>query len=322
MTAPPMSLSALPEPEAPRPTDPALDPIAWLAAQACATPQAYVGLLEQGLCRIRGRAFDGPGEPDAWPRAPTPCSGDGADGLLEIADTALHPLWRGPLPGPRAVRFCAGAPVHDPEGAVLGALFVVDEAPRRLSPAERDALRVLAEQASRMLELAQLRRRARPEALYDEASGAWSHEAFQRRLAEEWSRHARRGESLALMLLAPDGTDMAAGHESVLCRLLRAVGDSLRASDHLSRQPGQRFAVLLPGSGLGSAMNAAQRVRQAVERLAAEGTPGPGLCMGVAAMAPAPHGDPQQLLARAEHALRQAQAPGHARIQPFSGWQD
>jgi diguanylate cyclase (GGDEF)-like protein len=238
--------------------------------------------------------------------------------LTEITDTALHPLWSGQqaLPGPRTVRFCASALLRSPEGQALGTLCVVDVLPRQLTPEQRRALLALATQASHALELARWRRRAGPEALRD-ATGAWSHDIFQQRLAEEWSRHARRGESLALLVLA---LDEAVAATDVLPQVLRAVGECLRASDHLSRQPGQRFAVLLPGSGLGSAMSAALRVRQALQQIEAE-RGDLGLCAGVAAMAPTPRGDPMQLLARAEHALRQTLVQGHPRIQSFSGWQ-
>lgn len=302
--------------------DPVLDQIAWLAAQLCGVPQAYVNLLDRDRCWVLGRAFELPGEPPAWVRGQAPCSQAVAseEALTEMADTTLHPPWSGQpaLPGPRTVRFYAGALLRSPEGHALGTLCVVDEAPRQLTPEQRRALSALAAQASQALELARWRRGAKPEAEAqgDEATGAWSHDAFHQRLSEAWSRHARRGESIALLMLAL-GEGVAA---ELLPQVLRVVGESLRASDHLSRLPGQRFAVLLPGSGLGSAMNAAQRVRQAVLCIETERRD-LGLCAGVAAMAPTPRGDPMQLLARAEHALRQTLIQGHPRIQPFSGWQ-
>jgi GAF domain-containing protein len=57
-----------------------------------------------------------------------------------------------------AIRFYAGAPLRNPDGVVIGALCVLDPAPRDLSVDQRDALRVLAGQVVAQLELRRHRR--------------------------------------------------------------------------------------------------------------------------------------------------------------------
>ncbi|PWJ19303.1 histidine kinase dimerization/phosphoacceptor domain -containing protein [Jannaschia seohaensis] len=76
--------------------------------------------------------------------------------ILEIEDmradprTADNPLVTDPAD---PLLFYAGAPIVTADGVVLGSLCVLDRRPRRLGDQQRQALRVLADQAMRMLEL-------------------------------------------------------------------------------------------------------------------------------------------------------------------------
>lgn len=267
------------------PTSNALDDIAWLAAQVCAVPQA-------GVCLVGGR-HAGLTFCDAALAQPEPLwtvPDARADALL-----ASHPL----VAGPDAVRFVAAALLRPADGPPLGALCVTDTQPRALSADQCRALLVLADQAVAQLALRQLQ----PE-------GA----ALDQCLAQEWARHARRSESLATLVMQLEGGDV--GSQDVVHRL---VTDALRTSDHVAAMNGARLAAVLPGSGLGTAMTAAHRVRQAVERHGWAGSP-VTLSLGVAAMLAAPGSDAAQLRARAEHALELAQRQGRNRVAAFSGW--
>lgn len=262
-----------------------LDDLAWLATQLCAVPQAFVCLAGangagQFLCDVAL----------AQPEA-----------VLVVPDASADARFAGqPLvAGPGGVRFLAAAVMHRTDGPPLGALCVTDTRPRELSTDQRRALAVLADQAVAQLWL----RRLPPE-------GA----ALELCLAQEWARHARRSESLATLVMAVEGAGADAGDT-----VQRLVGDALRTSDHVAHLGGTRLAAVLPGSGLGTAMTAAQRVRQAVERHGWGDVP-VTLSLGVAAMLPAPDGDPAQLRARAEHALQLAQRQGRNRVAAFSGW--
>ncbi len=265
-------------------TDP-LDELAWLATQVCAVPRAFVGLA--------GGVAEGQAFCDAAVAQ--------ADALLAVPDAradarfADHP-W---VTGSAAVRFVAAAVLRADGGPPLGALCVTDTVPRDLSADQRRALAVLADQAVAQL----MRRRVPPD-------GA----ALQLCLAQEWARHARRSESLATLVMAVEG-----GTADADATVRRLVAEALRTSDHVAHLGGTRLAAVLPGSGLGTAMTAAQRVRQAVERHGWGDAP-VTLSLGVAAMLPAPDGDPAQLRARAEHALQLAQRQGRNRVAAFSGW--
>lgn len=262
-----------------------LDDLAWLAAQVCVAPHAFVGLAGgsgtgQVFCDA---AMAQPEAVVVWPEV-------GTD-----ARFAGHPL----VAGSDAVRCVAAAVLRHAGGPPLGALCVTDTQARELSAEQRRALVVLADQA-----VAQLRLRRLPPA------GA----VLEQCLAQEWARHARRSESLATLVMSIEGAAVDAD-----ATVHRLVGEALRTSDHVAPLGGTRLAAVLPGSGLGTAMTAAQRVRQAVERHGWGSTP-VTLSLGVAAMLPLPDGDPTQLRARAEHALQLAQRQGRNRVAAFSGW--
>lgn len=75
--------------------------------------------------------------------------------FVEIEDTLQDPRLRDNplcLGGP-GIRFYAGALLKTADGLPLGTLCVLDVRPRRLSPLQRDAIRVLAAQVMKQLEL-------------------------------------------------------------------------------------------------------------------------------------------------------------------------
>ncbi len=134
-------------------SDPVLDDLVRLAAQVCDTPAAALSLL--GADRVRLKAHIGLPAGDL-PLGSTPCEVTIlGDTLYEIAD-ARHDTEFGPngivIDG-ESFAFYAGAPVTTPGGVSIGALFVLDYQPRRLSAAEADALAMLSRQVITRLEL-------------------------------------------------------------------------------------------------------------------------------------------------------------------------
>ncbi|MHB8780820.1 MAG: sensor domain-containing diguanylate cyclase [Candidatus Geothermincolia bacterium] len=138
------------------------------------------------------------------------------------------------------------------------------------------------------------------QALYDEASGLYSSRLLQLRLREELRRAIRYGRELALVLLAPAGTDAAKGTS-----VTRDVGEALRAAiradvDVAARYGEGEVGLMLPDTGRQGALVVAGRLCDALGR---NGTPGVGI--GVAAYPD--HGDtPEELTEAAEAALRRA----------------
>jgi PAS domain S-box-containing protein len=76
-------------------------------------------------------------------------------GIFEVEDAAADARFRhNPLVvGNPHIRFYAGAPLYSKDGYALGALALLDEQPRRLTEEQRQMLRLLADQAERLLEL-------------------------------------------------------------------------------------------------------------------------------------------------------------------------
>ncbi|MBV9251328.1 MAG: PleD family two-component system response regulator [Acetobacteraceae bacterium] len=104
-------------------------------------------------------------------------------------------------------------------------------------------------------------------------------------------------------------------------RALKTIADTLRANtrvfDSVARYGGEEFAVVMPGTGLPDALAAAERLRQAVEALRFEISPGQRYkltvsigcaCLGARTIAP------EALLRDADLALYEAKRAGRNRI--------
>ena len=132
----------------------AFDGIVALAAQVCRCPVAVVSIVHADR-----QAFEARCGLDGW--------GTGLDAsicahailqddILEIPDARLDTRTRdNPLVDGTddAFRFYAGAQIVTPDGIALGTLCVLDRRPRRLGDEARAALRLLAEQVMRQLQL-------------------------------------------------------------------------------------------------------------------------------------------------------------------------
>ena len=134
-------------------SDPVLDDLVRLAAQICDTPAAALSLL--GGDRVRLKAHVGLAAGDL-PLGCTPCETTiQGDSLYEIADARHDPDFGpdGIVIDGESFAFYAGAPVTTPGGVSIGALFVLDYEPRRLTVAEAEALVMLSRQVITRLEL-------------------------------------------------------------------------------------------------------------------------------------------------------------------------
>ncbi len=128
------------------------DGIAALAAQVCGTPIALVSLIEdrrQWFKAAVGLAMrETPIEAAICARTVL------RPGLVVVPDTLADPrLASNPLvSGEPFLRFYAGARLDTPDGLPLGALCVLDYAPRTLAPEQGEALTILARQVMKALE--------------------------------------------------------------------------------------------------------------------------------------------------------------------------
>ena len=133
--------------------DPVLDDITGLAAQICNAPVAGISLIAADRIWLKSRYGT---ELADMPLGGLPCEQTilGKQ-VCAIEDTSLDPKFapNGVFVEDRHYRFYAGAPVVTLGGVALGALFVMDFAPRKLTPEQLSALSVLGRQITIRLEL-------------------------------------------------------------------------------------------------------------------------------------------------------------------------
>lgn len=155
------------------------DDLAILAAQVCATPLALISFVDRDREWFKSRV--GITE-SSFPRMVAFCAHAiaGRD-VFVVPDAAADPRFStNPLVTRESgVRFYAGAPLLTPDGYAVGALCVIDLAPRDLAPAQIEALKTLARQVMAQLELRVRRRSEREqsgEKLMLEVAGLADHE--------------------------------------------------------------------------------------------------------------------------------------------------
>lgn len=143
----------------------------------------------------------------------------------------------------------------------------------------------------------------------------WLHDAFPRALA----RCSRDGVPACLVFADIDRFrpfNERFGYlsgDALLKRMARRLADSLRAQDLIARYGGEEFAVLLPATSLDEAQPIAQRLRELVHIGSGLKTgEGVTLSCGVAELRAGESLD--ELIARAETALRQAKDDGRDRV--------
>jgi PAS domain S-box-containing protein len=141
------------------PPEQAFDDLTLLAAQICHAPLAQISLVDEDRQWFKSRIGSDVTE---TPRSIAFCAHTilHADEVMEIRDTQIDGRFEeNPLvTGDPGIRFYAGAPLVAPDGQVLGALCVMDRAPRTLTSEQVAALRALSRHVIAQLEL---RRQAR-----------------------------------------------------------------------------------------------------------------------------------------------------------------
>lgn len=302
------------------------DDLTTMAAAICNVPMSVISLIDENRQWFKSRfGLDAP----ETPRDQAFCAHAilRPDELMEVHDSAQddrfadNPLVTG---GPK-IRFYAGAPLLTAEGSAIGTICVIDQKPRRLTPLQRKALAALSRRVVAQLELRRLVAQLELQSLSDGLTGIWNRRAFDRRLREEWSRHARQGASLALLMIDVDrfkSFNDEFGHpqgDQALQRVSTAVARTLRDSDFFARYGGEEFVVLLPHMDAAGAQLAGERLRNAVER---ENWPlrAVTVSVGVAAVQPQADMNRNTLVARADRALYQAKDAGRNRTARFEDW--
>lgn len=164
--------------------------------------------------------------------------------------------------------------------------------------------------------------RVRESAERDPLTGLPNRRAFERALDRERLRFDRYRHPVALLVIDVDhfkSINDAWGHEAgdqVLSLVAATLDNVLRDVDTIARHGGEEFVALLPETDLDAARDAAERVRSAIEHLAAlwQGTRIPvRVSIGVSS-APACVHEPGQLMRSADAALYEAKNGGRNRV--------
>ncbi len=156
----------------------------------------------------------------------------------------------------------------------------------------------------------------------DPLTGVANRRQFDQTLQAEWSRARRSGQGMTLMLVDVDHFKQfndRHGHQAG-DRCLQAVAAALaacaqRGTDLVARYGGEEFAVVSSSHAHAGALELAERMRLAVQAIAAPQTCAPvTVSIGVAIAVATSDGGPEPLLSLADAALYEAKARGRNQV--------
>jgi diguanylate cyclase (GGDEF)-like protein len=172
---------------------------------------------------------------------------------------------------------------------------------------------------------------AQSHSLTDSMTGLLNRRFFDKALRTEFSRHQRLGSHLSLIMLDVDHFKKYNDHYGHIAGddCLRQIARSLktvveRAPDIVARYGGEEFVVILPDTHHRGAAFLAERIREAVLRLAlphvqSETATCVTISLGVASAADHLLTDEAELVALADQALYLAKTNGRNRIEVLTG---
>ncbi|WP_334177707.1 sensor domain-containing diguanylate cyclase [Pseudoxanthomonas sp.] len=323
----------------------AFDDLVRIAAAICGVPMAAVTLIDRDRQWFKARV--GMDHPD--PSLDTsfcahtilnPTTMTVVPDATRDARFADNPL----VTAEHGIRFYAGAPLVTTEGLALGALCLVDETPRELTPFQLDALDALSRQVAQLLELRRLSQKLghqlRERVWYeqqmqvyqqqleqqnadlseqtktDPLTGLPNRRAFAAALDTAMRKAAQSGDPLAVAVLDVDHfktVNDLHGHDEG-DRVLVALGDMLRSQAAgrglAARHGGEEFVILMPGATLEEARLQCEFMRQSVGLLPV-GLP-VSVSIGVAARQR--DDSAEAMFRRADQALYEAKRTGRDRV--------
>lgn len=156
-------------------------------------------------------------------------------------------------------------------------------------------------------------------AVTDGLTGLHNHRYFHETLAAEIKRASRTHQPLSLLMIDVDHFKRfndSRGHpagDDLLRSLGGVIRNELRTTDTVARYGGEEFAVILPDTARENAIEAAEKLRAAVEKSFDRDTGRVTVSLGVAAY-PVDAEGPQSLLRAADEALYQAKGSGRNRV--------
>ena len=153
----------------------------------------------------------------------------------------------------------------------VGVLFVRDNKPTRIwQENEIMLLETVADQVAIAVNHARLYVKSQREALRDSLTGAFNRRFFEMQFEREVNLAERTRQPLSLIILDLDNFKKINdnfGHnvgDEVLRTVIKLMKSRLRNFDTLARYGGEEFAVILPQTGLETALIVAERLRKTV----------------------------------------------------------
>jgi len=155
-------------------------------------------------------------------------------------------------------------------------------------------------------------------AAIDPLSGAFNRRHFQIRLEEELQRAKRQDLSLGFLMIDIDDfkpVNDVYGHlagDAIIRDVADIMRRSVRVFDVCARFGGEEFAIIMPGSAIGTSAMVAERIR---ERIAAYHPTEPGIehltiTVSIGLAVSSPEMAPRDLIYRADRALYRAKSAG------------
>jgi len=158
----------------------------------------------------------------------------------------------------------------------------------------------------------------------DSLTGLANLRSFRLSLEDEFNRSIRYGDPMSLLMADLDGFKIindTYGHprgDVVLKETARTMVDVMRKIDVVARYGGEEFVVIMPHTDIDGAVNAAQRVRLAVEENHFEGLRKAGdvtISIGVTTLVEGVSANADDLIQKADEALYRAKMNGRNRVE-------
>ncbi len=191
-------------------------------------------------------------------------------------------------------------------------------------PEDIDLVTSMANQASIVIENAQLYTQATIRANTDGLTGLYNHRHFHERVEQEIARGSRFGTIFSLIMLDIDlfkTYNDTYGHlagDQILRKMGEYIKGSIRSLDLPFRYGGEEFTVILPETRLDEAYNVAERIRKTIETRMTSRIVPITVSLGIASF-PADGATKEEIVAGADSALYRAKETGRNRTSLSSG---
>jgi diguanylate cyclase (GGDEF)-like protein len=201
----------------------------------------------------------------------------------------------------------AATPFRGPDGTVVGMVARFKDITER-----KYAENTLKEANERLERLSTI----------DGLTGVANRRCFDHTIQKEWMRLQRTKDCLSLIMCDVDFFKLfndTYGHQDgddCLKSLAKTLQDTARrGGDYVARYGGEEFVVILPATGEKSAVYIAEKIRQAVEKMAiahskSSVAPCVTLSLGVVTVVPDDQGTPELMIKYADNALYLAKSSG------------